>query len=379
MQKSLFLIKYLKSEHPSKMRCYAHSLFPTFGSAITDMQYVNDTNGSYRYGFNGEEKENSIDGEGMVYDLGARFYDGRLGRMFSTDPLESNYPWQSTYAYCDNSPIATIDIKGMGGGVEDKEITQPNGTKVWIGANIEQTDDKLVLINNPNRPDKTNENDWDYAVWDPEKELYVNKKFECQDVGTVSSVPQYQYGELYETDLGQKTIWPIGSHPTEGFKYIGTGYYSLKDKISVIDLKNAHPDLYHLWLPKTKNALVLDQAFKDGGRDAGIFFVGSIGSAYAISYSAIYASLTYSTVIRIRASRASVKLYSQATYRAFERQLAKDGMKSILKTQSTIERKLMEHIQKLAEIKKVGGYSSSVEREIQTFQSQLEALKDLLR
>jgi hypothetical protein len=54
-------------------------------------------------------------------------------------------------------------------------------------------------------------------------------------------------------------------------------------------------------------------------------------------------------------------------------------MKSILKTQSRIQKNLAEHIQKLSEIKKGGGYSSSVEREIKTYESQLEALKDLLK
>ena len=41
-------------------------------------------------------------------------YDARLGRMFSTDPLEGNYPGQSPYAYCGNSPISSIDINGEG-------------------------------------------------------------------------------------------------------------------------------------------------------------------------------------------------------------------------------------------------------------------------
>ncbi|HLW29293.1 MAG TPA: hypothetical protein VKX29_00425 [Brumimicrobium sp.] len=54
-------------------------------------------------------------------------------------------------------------------------------------------------------------------------------------------------------------------------------------------------------------------------------------------------------------------------------------MKSILKTQSRIQKNLAEHTQKLGEIKKAGGYSSSVERKIKTFQSQLDAIKDLLK
>lgn len=81
----------------------------------------------------------------------------------------------------------------------------------------------------------------------------------------------------------------------------------------------------------------------------------------------------------VLAVKGGSKLYSEATFKAFEKQLAKDGMKSILKTQSRLQKNLTEHIQKLAEIKKAGGYSSSVEREIKTFQSQLNAIQDLLK
>ncbi|MDP2174279.1 MAG: RHS repeat-associated core domain-containing protein [Bacteroidota bacterium] len=69
----------------------------------------------YRYGFNGEEIVNEISGDGMVYDLGFRHYESRLGRMFSRDPLEALFEWQSTYAYCYNNPIWIVDYKGMGG------------------------------------------------------------------------------------------------------------------------------------------------------------------------------------------------------------------------------------------------------------------------
>lgn len=66
-----------------------------------------------RFGFNGEMFETEYAGDG-VYDLGERFYESRLGRMFSVDPLEYDYPWQSTFAYCKNSPISIVDIKGLG-------------------------------------------------------------------------------------------------------------------------------------------------------------------------------------------------------------------------------------------------------------------------
>ncbi len=90
-------------------------LYYAFGSAIKEMSYSSDTSNKYRYGFNGEERMDELSGEAMAYDLGARFYDGRLGKMFSIDPLEAMYPWQSPYAYCNNSPVSIVDIKGMGG------------------------------------------------------------------------------------------------------------------------------------------------------------------------------------------------------------------------------------------------------------------------
>ncbi|HBT93830.1 MAG TPA: hypothetical protein DEB23_06180 [Chitinophagaceae bacterium] len=69
-----------------------------------------------KYGFNSAEKHNELDNlDGLDYDLGARFYSSKLGRMFSPDPRESEYPWQSTYAYFSNSPISQVDINGEGG------------------------------------------------------------------------------------------------------------------------------------------------------------------------------------------------------------------------------------------------------------------------
>ncbi len=68
-----------------------------------------------KYGFNSAEKHNELDNlDGLDYDLGARFYSSKLGRMFSPDPRESDYPWQSTYAYFSNSPISQVDFNGEG-------------------------------------------------------------------------------------------------------------------------------------------------------------------------------------------------------------------------------------------------------------------------
>lgn len=66
----------------------------------------------YRFGFNGYENEPDIAGQGSVIDFGARIYDSRLGRIFSTDPI--NFPYWSPYQYDANSPISVKDVLGMG-------------------------------------------------------------------------------------------------------------------------------------------------------------------------------------------------------------------------------------------------------------------------
>jgi hypothetical protein len=42
-----------------------------------------------------------------------RIYDPRLGKFLSVDPLTRDYPWNSTYAFAENSPIANIDLDGL--------------------------------------------------------------------------------------------------------------------------------------------------------------------------------------------------------------------------------------------------------------------------
>jgi RHS repeat-associated protein len=64
----------------------------------------------YRYGFNGEEKDNEVSGEGSSYTTHYRQYDSRLGRWFSRDP--SFILWQTPYASMNNFPIVFNDPLG---------------------------------------------------------------------------------------------------------------------------------------------------------------------------------------------------------------------------------------------------------------------------
>ena len=68
------------------------------------------TGGLYRYGFNGQEKDNSI-GLGNL-DFGARVLDVRLCRWLSLDPLMMKYQNESPYLFVGANPIIFIDPDG---------------------------------------------------------------------------------------------------------------------------------------------------------------------------------------------------------------------------------------------------------------------------
>ena len=66
----------------------------------------------YRYGFNGKEKVDEIEGSGDIYDYGARMYDPRLGRWLACDPSSDKYPSHSPYTFVLNNPIFLVDPNG---------------------------------------------------------------------------------------------------------------------------------------------------------------------------------------------------------------------------------------------------------------------------
>ena len=68
---------------------------------------------SYRYGFQGQEKDDEIKGEANSINYKFRMHDPRLGRFFAVDPLEKDYPWNSPYAFSENRVIDGVELEGL--------------------------------------------------------------------------------------------------------------------------------------------------------------------------------------------------------------------------------------------------------------------------
>ena len=72
-----------------------------------------DTTSTYRYGFNGQEK----DGDGEFgedhYAFKYRMYNPSIGRFLTPDPLEAKYPHNSPYAFAENKLGLGREFEGL--------------------------------------------------------------------------------------------------------------------------------------------------------------------------------------------------------------------------------------------------------------------------
>lgn len=79
------------------------------------MQIAERTNASddYRYGFQGQEKDDEIKGDGNSLNYTFRMHDPRVGRFFAVDPLYREYPYNSPYAFSENRVIDGLEREGL--------------------------------------------------------------------------------------------------------------------------------------------------------------------------------------------------------------------------------------------------------------------------
>jgi hypothetical protein len=104
---------YYQAEYQSFGMYYA------FGAPLTGRGYIKPNTTAYRYGFNGQDKDDEVSGEGNSNTAEFWQYDTRLGRRFNVDPRPN--PSLSIYACFGNNPIFFRDING--------DTAEVNGSK----------------------------------------------------------------------------------------------------------------------------------------------------------------------------------------------------------------------------------------------------------
>jgi RHS repeat-associated protein len=95
--------------------------------------------GRYRYFFNGQEGDAEVYGQGGLHAFEYRMHDTRIGRLWSVDPLAGKFPWNSTYAFAENSPIGFMELEGL-----EKLLAITMGEDVkYRSAFLKATDDNI--------------------------------------------------------------------------------------------------------------------------------------------------------------------------------------------------------------------------------------------
>ena len=98
-------------------------------------RYGSNSSESYRYGYQGSERDDELKGEGNSYVTHYRMLDPRLGRWLSTDPEEHELPDLSPYNSMGNNPILHNDPEGDIFGV-DNLIGAAIGAAIEAGTQI---------------------------------------------------------------------------------------------------------------------------------------------------------------------------------------------------------------------------------------------------
>ncbi len=72
-----------------------------------------ESSDKYRYGFQGQEKDDEIKGEGNSINYKFRMHDPRVGRFFAVDPLTKEYPHYTPYSFSGNKVINSVEREGL--------------------------------------------------------------------------------------------------------------------------------------------------------------------------------------------------------------------------------------------------------------------------
>ena len=105
------------SKNASKISLYYYPACPEnlgFGMLAcpvhTGLPNRHESSNEYRYGFQGQEKDDEVSGEGNSYTAEYWQYDSRLGRRWNIDPVVKEH--ESPYATFANNPIWFADPNG---------------------------------------------------------------------------------------------------------------------------------------------------------------------------------------------------------------------------------------------------------------------------
>jgi len=168
--------------------------------------------GGYRFGFQGQEKDDEVKGNGNSLNYKYRMHDPRIGRFFATDPLEREYPWNSPYAFSENMVINAIELEGL----------ESRYRYRWT--DMETGECKIRIENHKDRP-----YNWNFAG--PKgigtQDYYIDDAGKTHDMGYKVDMSDY-WNFVANNDLEGE----------QGLKYYGDAIGSIGDKSGLLLLES---------------------------------------------------------------------------------------------------------------------------------------------
>ncbi|MBL0910918.1 MAG: hypothetical protein IBJ09_00990 [Bacteroidia bacterium] len=166
--------------------------------STTSEVLVADNSGEYRYGYQGQERDDEMKGAGNSLNYEYRMHDPRIGRFFTVDPLTAKYPYNSPYAFSENKVIHMVELEGL----ETATPQLPANTVTVMANNINIATPRREVPFLPAVANNLDVHQLNYA------QIRTNPN------NTMSS--QWQY------DGPQNIWWPINRHY---FRPDGSDYY----------------------------------------------------------------------------------------------------------------------------------------------------------
>ena len=220
----------------------------------------------YRYGFQGQEMDDEIKGEGNSVNYKYRIHDPRVGRFFAVDPLSPRYPWNSPYAFSENKVLMFGELEGL-------EITFPRvgGFFRYGGGQFSLPRVSIPRISLPRAPIQPTYPIPPFAIPQiqtpalpqipapPEISIQRSEEFDWEaiDSGDTSTWPEppplEEQGELTEVeplrqkprDLGQKRLKDAKGRiyrPHKPDKHHPKGHWDVKNPGKFGEWRNYTPD-----------------------------------------------------------------------------------------------------------------------------------------
>ncbi|MCO6175372.1 DUF6443 domain-containing protein [Flavobacterium sp. NRK F10] len=157
----------------------------------------------YRYGFQGQEKDDEIKGEGNSINYTFRMHDPRVGRFFAVDPLVYEYPWYSPYQFSGNRLIDMGELEGL----EPKEKGKKEGQTAWARTDRGNAGTNILKMRTKGNPKK--QWFWHMGTENTEEGWYLEDAYEYTqlDYNHGQVLPEakwYEFGDRYVNNEGKE-------------------------------------------------------------------------------------------------------------------------------------------------------------------------------